>query len=194
MADEADLAWLKLPPPPQELKVEIPAPQSQEPKADQNLRAYGRLKYAAHPWPQRSNWVDGDDPSDGNRLEEGAPELKVEPRSEAEEPPKVEVKPEMDNNPQVHVKPARTVRLYPLRSNRTDEPPNQLKYRPRDRHPRDTAHSEDSKRSRRLGGATGERHQAGESPSRSTTPALDGIRLFKGSLVKGGFGKPRPKP
>ena len=194
MADEADLAWLRLPPPPQEPRVELESQPSQEPKADQNPRVYGKLKYAAHPWPQESNWVDGDDPPDEHRLEEGVPELKVEPKSEVEEQPKVEMKSEVDKAPKIRVKPTRTVRPYPIDSNWTDEPPSQLKYRPRDRPPRNSAHSEDSEGPRRFGGTTGERLQTGELPSRSTPPAPEGVRLFKGSLVRGGFGKPRPKP
>ena len=190
MADEADLAWLRLPPPP----VELESPLSQEPKEDQNPGVHGKLKYAANPWPQRSNRADGEDQSDEHLPEEGAPELTVEPRSEAEEQPKVEMKSEADKKPQVHVKPMRPVRRCPMRSNSTGEPPNQLKHRPSDRPPRNFAHSEDSKRPSRFGGTPDERLQTGGLPSRSTPPALNGVRLFKGSLVRGKFGEPLPKP
>ena len=192
MADEADLAWLRLPPPPRESRVELESPLSQEPKADQNPRVYGKLRCTTQPWPQKLNWADAGDPPDEHRLKEGVPGLKVDPISEVEELPKVETKSEVGRNPQAPVEPMRTVRPHPMRSDWTDEPPNQLKRRPRDRPPRNSADSEDSKRSRPFGGTTDERLH--ELPSRSIPPALNSVRLFKGSLVRGGFGVPRPKP
>ena len=76
MADETDLAWLMLPAPPQEPKVDAESPLSQEPKGkvelvtdsaqmvDQNPQTSGKQKPEALPRPQQSNWADGDDPPD----------------------------------------------------------------------------------------------------------------------------------
>ena len=194
MADEADLAWLRLPPPPPEPVVKLESPPTQKPKADQNPRPHGGLKCETYPRPQGPSRVGGDGPPDEHCPKEEVPEPKVEPRPKVEEEPKAETRSEVDGDPQVHVKPTHAVRPYPPRLDWTGEPPNQHKHRPRDRPPWDPGHSEDSKRSRRFGGTTGERFQRGELPSHSSPPVLDGVRLFKGSLVGVGFVKPPPKP
>lgn len=194
MADEADLAWLRLPPPLQKPRVELDSPPSRETKSDRNPPVYRGSKHAAHQWPQRSNGVDGNDPPDEDRPEEGTLELKVEPRSGAEEPPKVGMRSEVDKNPQVQEKPMRAARLYAPGSNGTGEPPGQNKRGPRGRPPRNPTPSEDSKRQKRFGGTTDEGLRMEELPSRSTSPTPEGVRLFTGSMIKGGFGVPRPKP
>ena len=176
MADEADLAWLRLPPPSPKPVVKLESPPSQEPKVDRNPRPYGELR------SRGSDWVDDDDPTDERRPKEE--EAEGEPR---------EMRSEADRDPQTRVKRTRTVRSYPLRSERTDEPPNQLKHRSRDRPPWNSARSEDPKKPRRFGGTTGDKLQREEPPSRSSPPVLNGVKLFKGSLAGGGFGKPPPK-
>ena len=64
MADETDLAWLGLPPPPRELRVDAGSPLSQEPggkvelvtdttpMVDQSPQVSGKLKPEAHPRSQ----------------------------------------------------------------------------------------------------------------------------------------------
>ena len=184
MADEADLAWLRLPPPPLEPGVDLESPLSQEPKmpmadrkpeVDQDPRAYEKSKHAAHPCPQRANWVDGDDPPEEHRPEEGVPEVESKPM--VEEHPKTKMK-EVGENHQVRMKSMRTARPYHLGSDRTGGPP----------------HPEDLRKPRRFSGTADERPQRGELPPRSGPPALKGVRLFKGSMVGRGFGEPHPKP
>jgi hypothetical protein len=207
MADDADLAWLRLPPPPRESKKELESSLSQQPEVkvepmaeakpnvDRNPRVYGKLKYEAHPWPQKSNWVDGDDPPD--ELQHGqkgeTPESRVEPKPRKEVQRKVGVKLEVDQNPQVYVKPKGKVRPRPLGSNWVDDPPHQLQHHPRDGAQQSPSHSGSSKRPRRFDRTSDEKPQRGKFPPRSSPPAQKGIKLFERSLVKEWFGEPRPK-
>jgi len=147
MADEADLAWLRLPPPPQEPRVELDSTLSQKPEAkskpDQNPRVDGKLeKYGP-------SWVDDGDPPDElqYRPMDGTPELQVELKPEVEDGPKVWVKSQVGQTPQVHVNPKDNVCLWSPRPALVDEPPSQPNRRPK----------ENPKRPRRSDETTGER-------------------------------------
>ena len=156
MADEADLAWMRLPPPPRGPGVEVGSPPSQEPRGKVELvvdtvpkvdQRPGK-KYEARPSPQEAGWAGGDNPPSElqYRLKEGAPELKVNPEPNGEGRPKLEMESGVDRNPQGHSKPTRTGPQGPARAH---EPPSQRKHHPGDGPRWDSTHSEDSKRSRR---------------------------------------------
>jgi len=147
MADEADLAWLRLPPPPREPGVEPepqPSPVSKvkvKPMAetkqgvDKNTKVSRKPNHTVHTWSQESNRV-GSFNLPGkpqHRPRKGASELKVETKPKVEEQPKVEIRPEANQKPHVYVKLKRTIRSPPPRSNWVDEPPDQLNHHPGDR-------------------------------------------------------------
>ena len=102
MADEIDLAWLMLPAPPQEPRVDVGFPLSQEPKGnvelamdtmqmvDQNPQITRKLEPEALPRPQQFNWMDGDDSPDElqHRSKGGSPGSKAEPKAKVVSSPK----------------------------------------------------------------------------------------------------------
>jgi len=101
MADEADLAWLRLPPPPpQEPKVEMESTPSQEPKVNVELTM-------KKPKPDRNPRVGG----------------KLKHESNREERLRADVKSGADHSPRVFLKLERKIRLLPSGSNWVDEPP-----------------------------------------------------------------------
>jgi len=78
MVDEADLAWLRLPPPPQEPRVELDSAPSQKPRIDGEPR-------------HGPSWVDDGDSPD---------EIQHRPKEGTLEPPKVGMKSRVGQNPQ----------------------------------------------------------------------------------------------
>ena len=98
MADEADLAWLRLPPPPREPKVEMESTPSQEPEVKMEPMTKEKPK------PDRNPRVDKKPKNDSNW----------------EERPRVDVKSGADHNSRVFLKPERKIRLWPSRSNWVD--------------------------------------------------------------------------
>ena len=165
MADEADLAWLRLPPPPQEPKVTV----KPMPKPDRIPRADEELKH-------ESTRVDSADPPDElQRCPTSEPQVDLKLRTE--ERTKLKVESDVDYSPQFFLKLEYTVCPSLSRSSSASKPPNQ----------RDHPLEEDSKRLGYSNEMTGERLQ-GVFPR---PPPPNGILLFKGNLVKNrGSGKP----
>jgi hypothetical protein len=110
MADEADLAWLRLPPPPQEPKVEMESTPSQEPKVEVKVEVMTKEK----PKPDRIPRVDEKLKHELNRVEW------------------LRVKSGAGHSPRVFSKPERGIRLPPSRSNWVDEPPTKPSHLPKD--------------------------------------------------------------
>lgn len=202
-ADDADLAWLRLPPPPQEPTVKLESPPSQDFKAKANEmentkpeadQVRSKLMYDARTQLQKPNWVDSDNPPDKLLYRhERTSELKVEPKPEVAGRPKAKMGSKVDKNPQAPVKPFRTVRPRPQRSNRIDEPPNQLNHRPKDESLPNSAYPEDPKKPRSFDQTADEKPRRGES-SCSNSPTLKDTQRFNGYLVEEGLGEPCPKP
>ena len=111
MADEADLAWLRLPPPPQELKVEMESTPPHEPKVKVEP-----MTKKPKPNPDRSPRVDEEFKRESNR----------------EERPRVDVKSGADHSPRVFLKPEYKIRLRPSRSNRMSGLPTEPSHLPKE--------------------------------------------------------------
>ena len=109
MADEADLAWLRLPPPQQSPRVERACVPLQKPdvkaktmagteqKPDQIPRVNGKLKY-------ESNWVDGGDPPDELQYH-STPKPQVDPKPRVEEQQKAETRSQVSEPPSQPIRP-----------------------------------------------------------------------------------------
>jgi len=108
MADEADLAWLRLPPPPQEPRIELDSALSQKSRIDEEPK-------------HRPSWVDdGDSPDEiQHRPKEGMLEPRVGLEPKVEEGPRVGMKSRVDQNPQEESKrPGRSDETTDERSRR----------------------------------------------------------------------------
>ena len=169
MADEADLAWLRLPPP-REPKMGPESSPSQMPevkaevksKTDRSPRVYD--------------------------LKEGVPEFEIGPEPEAEKRRKLGMKLEAVQNPQVYMKLKGEIPLWPTRSNLVDDRPNQPKDHPGEDTQRSPSHFGDLKRTECFDGATGEKLQRRDAPPHSGLSAQGDTRP-----LKRGLGKLRPR-
>jgi len=203
MADEADLAWLRLPPPPPESILVMKSIPSQgpemnsvaekNPKLDQHPQVDEKLKYD-------SNLADGSDPSKDIQCPTTTPNQQVEskprPRvgkqlkteNRAGKQPRTE-KSQTVRKPGNYSELKRKIRLWPLglpswvEPDRTNEPLIHPGRRP-------AGNSKGVKHSDKMAGERSEREKF---PPRSRPTPPTGIRVFKGALVKGGPDKSKPQ-
>ena len=169
MADEADLAWLRLPPPrepkmgPESSPSQVPEVKAEvKSKTDRSPRVYD--------------------------LKEGVPEFEIGPEPEAEKRRKLGMKLEAVQNPQVYMELKGKIPLWPTRSNLVDDRSNQPKDHPEEDTQRSPSHFGDLKRTECFDGATGEKPQRRDAPPHSGLSAQRDTRP-----LKRGLGKLRPR-
>jgi hypothetical protein len=169
MADEADLAWLRLPPP-RDPKMGPESSPSQVPEVKAEVKSKMDRSPRVHD------------------LKEGVSEFEVGPEPEAEKRRKLGMKVEAVQNPQVCMGLKGENSLWPTRSNWVDDRPNKPKEHPGEEAQRSPSHFGDLKRTKRFDGATGEKPQRREVPPHSGLSAQRDVRP-----LKRGSGKLHPR-